>query len=302
MLGRFSDMEVFVCVVEAHNFSNAGRLLGLSPSTVSKIITRLEYRLGVPLAVRSTRRLRLTAEGEAFYLRARDILDQVRRSEAEIAERTDRVSGILRVSSNVPFAIHKVAPLIPAFLGEYPELKLEFDYQDDPIDLIFERTDVALRSGELADSSMIARRLMSSTRHIVASPDYLERVGAPRRPEDLLGHNCLGLSGRKRFSRWPFRRGAKRKTEEIEVSGNLYFNNGESLRAFALKGVGVARLSAFHIGQDVAEGRLVPLLEDFNPGDIEPMSAIYSAQSHVPLRIRAFIDFLARSLPANAGL
>ena len=302
MLGRFNEMEVFVCVVDARNFTSAGRILGLSPSAVSKIISRLEHRLGVPLAIRSTRSLRLTAEGEAFYLRAKEILEQVKRSEAEIVEGKDRVSGILRISSNIPFAIHKVAPLVPEFLREFPELKLEIDYQDDPVDLIFERTDVAIRSGDLTVSTMIARRLMSSTRHIVASPGYLERVGEPKKPKDLLAHNCLGLSGRKRFSRWPFKSRKNKAIQEIEVSGNLYFNNGESLRTFALNGVGLARLSAFHIGQDIQEGRLVPLLEQYNPGDIEPMSAIYSAQTHVPLRIRAFIDFLTRRLPTNAEI
>ncbi len=301
MLGRFADMEVFVCVVESQNFTNAGRILGLTPSAVSKIVSRLEHRLGVPLAIRSTRRLRLTAEGETFYIRARDILEQLRRSEAEISESTDHVSGILRITSNIPFAIHKVAPLIPSFLGEFPDLKLEFDYEDNPVDLIFDRADVALRSGDLSDSSMIARRLINSTRHIVASPEYVQREGTPRTPEDLLGHNCLGLSARKRFSRWPFCT-ENDKTMEIEVSGNLYFNNGECLRSFALRGVGIARLSAFHVAQDVAEGRLVPLLEDYNPGDIEPMSAIYSSQSHVPLRIRCFIDFLVENLPTEFTL
>ena len=298
MFGRLSEMEVFVHVVNEGSFTGAGKHLGLSPSAVSKIMSRLEKRLGVPLAVRSTRRLRLTAEGETFFLRARDILEQVRRAEGELFEGTGRVSGVLRVSSNVPFAVHKVSPLVPEFLEMYPDIKLELDFQDEPIDLIFDRTDLALRSGDLADSSMVARRLMTSSRHIVAAPQYIERHGVPETPEELLQHNCLGLSGRKRFSRWPFRMSARR-TREIEVSGNLYFNNGESLRSFALAGVGLARVSAFHIHRDVEEGRLVPILERFNPGDLEPMSAIYSAQSHVPLRIRALIDFLTKRLPSR---
>ncbi|WP_136443723.1 LysR family transcriptional regulator [Pacificoceanicola onchidii] len=302
MLGRFSEMEVFVCVVDMQNFTNAGKALGLSPSAVSKIIARLEHRLGLPLAIRSTRRLRLTAEGEAYYLRAQEILAQVKRSEAEIVEGKGHVSGVLRVSSNVPFAIHKIAPLIPEFLETFPDLKLEFDYQDDQVDLIFERTDVAIRSGDLTDSSMMARRLMSSTRHIVASPDYLARYGSPQTPEDLLNHNCLGLAGRKRFSTWPFLKSDGVSTYALELSGNLYFNNGEALRDFALRGAGITRNSAFHIADDVAQGRLVPILEEFNPGDTEPMSAIYSSQSHVPLRIRAFIDFLTKNLPASAEL
>ncbi|MEX0347395.1 MAG: LysR family transcriptional regulator [Rhizobiaceae bacterium] len=299
MLGRFADMEVFVSVVSTGSFSGAARALNLSPSGVSKIVSRLETRLGMPLVIRSTRRLRLTAEGETYFLRARDILETVRRAEDEIGADTNHVSGILRISSNVPFAIHKVSPLVPKFLEEFPDLKLEIDFLDDPVDLIFERTDVALRSGELADSSMIAKRLMTSTRHIVASPNYLDRHGVPTAPEDLLHHNCLGLTGRKRFSRWSFRQPKRRRIEEIEVSGNLYFNNGESLRTFAMAGVGIARLSAFHIHKDVAEGRLLPVLEEYNPGDVEPMSAIYPAQSHVPRRIRSFMDFLGRNLPTQ---
>ena len=291
MENRAAEMEVFATVVEQGNFSAAARSLGMTPSAVSKMISRLEARLGVPLAVRNTRSFRLTAEGESYLSRAQEILADMDRVEAVIRQSSGHIGGLLRISSNIPFAIHKLAPVLIRFLANYPDVRVDLEHSDEQVDLIFDRTDIAIRSGELADSSMIARKLLSSRRFIVASPDYIAHHGQPGHPQDLAGHNCLGLSGRRWFSQWPFLMPDGR-AERIEVGGNLFFNNGESLRQFALRGVGIARLSEFHVGEDLAAGRLVPLLESFNPGDVEPINAIYSSQSHVPLRIRAFIDFL----------
>lgn len=295
MENRAAEMAVFVTVVQQGNFSAAARLLDMTPSAVSKMITRLEARLGVPLAIRNTRSFRLTAEGESYLSRAQDILADMDRAESVIRQSAGHIGGPLRISCNVPFAIHRLAPVLIRFLAAHPAVRIDLEYSDDPVDLIFDRTDIAIRSGGLADSTMIARKLQASRRFVVASPDYLARHGRPEHPQDLARHNCLGLSGRRWFSQWPFRL-PDGGVERIEVGGNLFVNNGESLRQFALRGVGLARLSEFHIGADLAAGRLVSVLDPFNPGDTEPINAIYSAQSHVPLRIRAFIDFLLAEL------
>ncbi|MFB2551882.1 LysR family transcriptional regulator [Ensifer soli] len=298
MSSRFSDIEVFVRVVETGSFALAAAQLHLSPSAVSKTIARIEERLGLPLAIRSTRKLRLTAEGEDFYARGKAIVSEVQMLERTVRERAGQVAGTLRVSCNIPFGLHRISPLVPEFLAAYPGIQLDLQLSDAPADLIRDGIDIAIRTGVLADSTIRARRLDASARHVVAAPAYLARHGMPAQPADLLAHNCLTLGFNRNYGKWPFRIAQEGVMTELDlaVRGNLMVDNGESLRRFALAGVGVARLSEFHIGADIAQGRLVPLLEGFNPGDREPVSLIYSDQAHLSARIRAFVDFIAARL------
>lgn len=298
MSGKLSEIDVFVKVVESGSFSAAAQALRLSPSAVSKIVARIEGRLGLPLAVRSTRKLRLTAEGEDYFARGKQILADIDRLETGVRESAGQIGGLLRVSCNVPFGLHKVAPLIPKFLETYPDISLDFSLSDNTADLIRDGIDLAIRTGVLADSTIRARRLIASPRHVVASPAYLARHGRPVVPQDLLDHNCLTLGFNRAYGKWPFRAIQAGIATQLEVAirGNLSLDNGESLRRFALDGVGLARLSEFHIDRDLREGRLVPVLEDYNPGDREPVSVIYAEQSHLAARIRAFVDFLAAHL------
>jgi DNA-binding transcriptional LysR family regulator len=295
MSGRISEIEVFIKVAETGSFSAAAEMLHLSPSAVSKIVARVEDRLGLPLAIRSTRKLRLTAEGEDYYDRGKQILKQVEDLERGVRESAGQVGGTLKVSCNVPFGIHKVTPLLPAFLSAYPSISLEFSLSDLPADLIRDGIDVAIRSGIMADSTIRARVLVASPRFVVASPSYLDKYGMPSTPRDLLDHNCLTLGFNWNYSKWPFRilHDGVVSQLELAVRGNLSLDNGEGLRRSALDGIGIARLSEFHIGKDIREGRLVAVLEGFNPGDREPVSIIYSDQSHLSARIRAFVDFIA---------
>ena len=297
MQNRAFEMEVFVCVAESGSFSNAADKLGLSPSAISKLVARLEQRLGVQLVVRSTRSLRLTSEGEAFHSLSRSILQDIAEVETQIARQSESAVGVLKVSCNVPFGIHAVCPLIPRFLAENTGMKIDLELSDEPVDLILERTDLAIRTGSLQDSSMKTRRLLNSPRYVVASPEYLRLQGSPVHPNDLRKHNCLTIAGKPQHSVWNFR-----DVDDsgvgivVPVAGNLAVNNGETLRGFALAGLGIARLSEFHIGKDLEEGRLVALLPAYDAQEVEPISAIYSAQSHVPQRIRRFLDFLVTNL------
>ena len=295
MAGRMSEIEVFVKVVETGSFSAAADALNLSPSAVSKIVARVEARLGLPLAIRSTRRLRLTAEGEDYFARGRQILKDIESLEMGVKESAGQIGGALRVSCNVPFGMHVVAPLLPGFLAAFPEIRLEFSLSDSTADLIRESIDVAIRTGVLADSTIRARKLVSSPRHIVAAPAYLARHSTPNEPRDLLNHNCLTLGFNKNYGKWPFRISQDGVVTQLDlaVKGNLALDDGESLRRFAIDGVGLARLSDFHIGPDLQAGRLVCVLEDYNPGDREPVSIIYADQSHLAARIRAFVNYLA---------
>lgn len=295
MAGRLSEIEVFVKVVETGSFSTAAAALHISPSAVSKIVGRIEARLGLPLAIRSTRKLRLTAEGEDYFVRGMQILKDIDSLETGVKESAGQIGGVLRVSCNVPFGLHKVAPLLPAFLKAYPEISLEFSLSDSTADLIRDDIDVAIRTGVLADSTIRARRLLASPRHVVASPAYLALNGMPLEPRDLLDHNCLTLGFSRNYGKWPFRIIVDGSPTQLEVAvkGNLLLDNGESLRRFALDGIGLARLSDFHVGDDITSGRLVAVLDEFNPGDREPVWIIYADQSHLAARIRVFVDFLA---------
>jgi DNA-binding transcriptional LysR family regulator len=298
MSGRLSEIEVFVKVVETGSFSAAAQALRLSPSAVSKIVARIEARLGLPLAVRTTRKLRLTAEGEDYFARGRQIMADIDRLETGVKESAGQIGGLLRVSCNIPFGLHRVQPLIPAFLAAHPQISLDFTLSDSTADLIRDGIDVAIRTGVMGDSTIRARRLIASPRHVVASPGYLARHGAPMMPLDLAAHNCLTLHFNRNYGKWPFRTMQDGIPTQLDVAvrGNLSLDNGESLRRFALEGVGLARLSEFHIGGDLRAGRLQPVLEEFNPGDREPVSVIYADQSHLSARIRAFVDFLADRL------
>jgi DNA-binding transcriptional LysR family regulator len=287
-------MEVLVRVVEAGSLTKAAHVLHLSPSAVSKLLARLEARLGATLLRRSARGLALTPEGEAYFNRARAILREIETAEDLVAVGREP-RGLLRINCNIPFAEHCLVPILPAFLSRYPELAVDLVQTDRPVDLIRSQADVAIRTGVLVDSSLRARRLFESSRHVVASPDYLARFGTPATPADLVRHECLGFNLRRSLDLWPFRS----RTGEIEehfATGRLRLDNGETMRRMALAGVGIARLSEFHIGRDLREGRLVAILEDVNPGDREPIHAVYLEEVHLPDRIRVFIDFLVRMI------
>ena len=297
LMERSGEMEIFARVVQEGGFSAAGRSLDLTPSAVSKAIARLEERLGARLLRRTTRALSLTEEGEAYYQAALNILQAM--SDAEHAAAAGAVRGRLRVSASLPFGAMFVAPAVPGFLARHPDVIVDFSATDDIVDLLAQRTDVAIRVGDLTDSTLIARKLGQSRRVVCAAPAYLERHGAPQTPGDLQGHNCLRFNFRRSRTGWPFRQDGR--VLEQPVSGNLLVNNGETMRQMALAGVGVARLGLFHVAADIATGALTPLLEAYNPDDLETINAVYVGGGHVPYRVRAFIDHLVDTL-ASAPL
>ena len=297
MDNRAGEMGVFVAAAESAGFSAAGRKLGLSPSAVSKLVTRIEDRLGTPLFVRSTRTLQLTPEGALYLERARRILADIDDAERLIATGADFVPrGRLRVSSLVAFGECCLLPLVPKFLALYPQVELDISLTDTVIDIVDERTDVALRSGPLRDSTLMARKILEFRRVVVASPAYLASHGVPEQPQDLDHHNCLRFNFRRSLDEWPFRDPSIGEAYTRPVSGNVHANSGVVMRQFALDGIGLARLGAFHVERDIAEGRLVAVLEDYNPEDIERIHAVYVGHEHLSARIRAFIDFLADAI------
>lgn len=289
MDNRAGEMMVFVRVVEAGSFSEAARLLLMTPSTVSKLIARLEARLGVRLLERSTRRLVLTGEGQFYYERSQALLAQLDETEQQIAQGGAEAEGLIRVTSSVTFGVAALEPILPAFLAAYPGIVVDLSLSDDVVDLYLDRTDVAIRVGKLQDSNLMARRIGETRRRIVASPDYLARHGTPQAPEDLVRHNCLGFNFRRAKPVWPMREGGR--IVERMLSGTLLANNGETLRRMAIAGVGVARIADYHLRDPIARGELVEILPDSDIGETDEIHALFRGAQLLPARVRAFLDF-----------
>ncbi|PSH67698.1 LysR family transcriptional regulator [Phyllobacterium brassicacearum] len=303
MDNRAGEMDVFVQAVELNSFSSAGRRLGLSPSAVSKMITRIEDRLGTRLLVRSTRTLRLTPEGEIYHQRALRIVAEIEEAERAVAFGASAAPrGLLRVNSSVPVGVHCILPLVPKFLQCYPEVELDVSLSDGVVDLIEERADIAIRVGPMRDSSLKARKLFESRMVVVASPDYLAKHGMPEHPHDLDKHNCLNFNFRRIREEWPFKDPESGETEMLTVSGNFLANNGVTVQQMCVAGLGIARLGLFHVRADIIEGRLVPVLEAYNPGDMEMTHAVFVGHEYLAARVRSFVDFLSDNIGSCAEL
>ena len=289
-INRSGELEVFVRVVETGGLSAAARSLELSPSAVSKLVSRLEQRLGTRLLQRSTRQLQLTQEGCAFYergLRVLADLDEAERCASAHAE----PRGRLRVNANVPFGHHFLLPLLPGFLAAHPQVGVDVVLTDEVIDLLEQRTDVAVRAGPLKSSSLVARRLGATRMMIVAAPAYLARHGMPQSADALQAHNRLDIAHPRAQSGWPLVVDGERQV--VQTGGSARASDGEALRRLVLGGVGLARLAAFQVQADVAAGRLLPVLEPANPGDLEEVHAVFQGQGgYLPLRVRALLDYL----------
>lgn len=294
-INRSGEMEVFVCVVERGGFSAAARACRMTPSAVSKLVTRLETRLGARLVNRSTRAFQLTPEGCAFYERATRILADIADAERGVGAGEQPV-GRIRLNTSASYATHILAPILPGFLDLHPGVTLDLVQTDMVVDLLAERTDVAVRAGPLKSSSLVARKLGDTAMVIAAAPSYLARLGEPKTLEDLEQHNRLGFGYVRTVDGWPMRKGAE--TVIIPAVGRVQASDGEALRRLALNGVGLARLAAFTVHEDLAAGRLVRVLEHLNPGDREAFHAIYIGQGGpLPSRVRALLDFLAEKGP-----
>ncbi|PDS99856.1 LysR family transcriptional regulator [Rhizobium sp. S9] len=298
LMERSGEMEVFARVVQDGGFSAAARNLDITPSAVSKLIARLETRLGTRLLLRTTRALTLTEEGEAYHHAALRILQELNDAEQEVAG--GAVRGRLRINTTIPFGTMFVAPAIPDFIASNPDLIVDLSFTDGIVDLVAEKTDVAIRMGNLPDSGLIARKLGQSRRVVCASPDYLARRGSPQIPTDLERHDCLTFNFRRARPSWPFRCGGQDVAQPVK--GSIVVNNGETMKQMALAGAGIARVGLFHVADEIATGRLVPLLEDFNPGDLEQVHAVYVGGGPLPHRVRAFIEYMVVNLGESSLL
>ena len=268
-------MEVFVRSVELSGFSSAARSFGMTPSAVSKLISRLEARLGARLVNRSTRDLRLTAEGLVYFERASRILAEIDEAERG-ASAGNRPVGRIRINTSASYGTHVLAPIVAEFLDRFPGVELDIVQTDRIVDLLADGTDVAIRAGPLKSSSLVARKLGDTALLIAGSPAYLARRGTPLNPDDLQKHDMLGFDYARAGRGWPFR--IDGQTVTLPVGGRVKASDGEALRYLAINGCGLARLAEFTVSRDIAEGCLVPVLDAFNTGEREAFHAVYVGQ------------------------
>lgn len=287
------DLKTFVAVVDSGTLGVAAQHLGQTTSAVSRGLSRLEEKLATSLLTRTTRRMELTDEGRLFLKKARAILAAMDEAEEAIRVRRQQPSGRLRIDAAAPFILHAIVPHVAEFRALYPQITLELTSNDRVADLLEHRTDIAIRIGNLQDSTLHARALTANPLHLLASPDYLQRYGTPTTPEQLAGHQLLGFLQFESGNTWPIRHAGG---EGLTVTPALFASSGETLRALALHGQGIASLADYMTRNDIAAGRLVRILENYYTGYRQQIHAVYYRNTQLSRRISCFLDFLQKKL------
>jgi DNA-binding transcriptional LysR family regulator len=291
-MDNLTDIAVFVRVVERGSFTVAAADLELSRAAVSKYVSRLEERLGARLMQRTTRRLSLTEAGAALFEASRGAIERIEEAEAAIARFQSAPRGRLRVSAPMSFGILHLGPTLAAFAREHPQVTLDLAFDDRYVNLVEEGFDVALRIGRLADSSLVARKLAATRLVVCAAPSYLAEHGEPEVPEDLAAHNCLLYTYLATANVWRFTAPDGREIP-VAVSGNLRANNGIVEAEAAVAGMGILMTPTFYVGPLIRQGKLKQILGGYRGPEIG-IHAVYPQREHVPPKVRAFVDFLAR--------
>ena len=288
-MDQFRQISTFVEVVARGSLSAAARAEGIAPAMIGRRLDALETRLGVKLLQRTTRKLALTNEGAAFLEDCQRILGELAEAESAVAERSARASGHLLVSAPAGFGRQHVAPLLPSFLAEHRDVSVNLNLNDRLVDVVGEGVDVAIRIASLSDSSLVGVKLADNQRVLVGSPAYLKRHGTPHSLADLSRHNCLAISSEGSQRGWTFLENGKPVT--LKLAGNMVCNDGEVLHDWALAGKGLAWRSMWEVGPEILAGRLCTVL-DHHAAPGNDIHAVFAQRRHLPLRIRAFVDFL----------
>lgn len=283
-----TDLEIFARVARTGNMSAAGREMGLSPAVVSKRVSLLEERLNARLFQRTTRQLTLTETGEGYFKRVVDILSLIEEAEDFVNRRNTKPRGILKVTSPTSFSRLHIAPYLPAFLTRFPEIEVDFHLTDNFVDIIREGFDLAIRIGELQDSSLVQRKLAADTRVICASPKYLEQFGEPQKLADLEDHNCLSAGAQD-----VWRLQGPDGQHQLRVKGNIRSNSFEFIREALLAGMGLGLRSTWDIGPELKNGALKVVLPQYRGSDNVAIYAVYPCRDFMPEKVSVFIDHLA---------
>lgn len=288
-MNRWDSAAIFVAVIDEGSFTAAAEKLGHSKAHVSRQVSSLEKRLGIQLITRSTRKLVITEAGRAYYDRCSDIINQLTEVETSIIDQSDRPIGTLKITVAGAFGELYVAPCAADFMKLYPDLHIDIHFNNRLLDIVTEGYDIAIRAGVMKDSSLVSRKIARRRLIVCASRDYLDSAGKPKKIADLRSHNCLVGT----LSSWRFRE-AKDKHIDLKIEGSWHSNNGYALLAAARKGLGLVQLPEFYVFDDINSGRLIPVLEEFEPSDTG-VWALYPSSKHLSPKIRLFIDHLVRN-------
>jgi DNA-binding transcriptional LysR family regulator len=295
-MDKLQAMNALVKVVASGSYAEAARRLGVTRSAVSKAVMELEQSLGARLLDRTTRRVTPTEAGLAYYERCVAILAQIEETEAQVSRLHDEPKGVLRINAPMSFGTLYLGTAIADFMDRYTELKVELTLTDRFIDPLEEGVDVTVRIGALSDSSLITRRIAPARVLLVASPGYLARHGEPQTLSDLAHHKCLSYGHTTSMQRWQLIENGQ--TVSVPIGACLSSNNGDVLRDAAVKGIGIARLPTFIVGQDLESGRLKTVLPDNRPPD-GAIHALYAPNRYLAAKTRVFIDFLVERFSSN---
>ena len=291
-MSRFDATEIFVTVIEAGSFSAAAKRLEVSKAHISRQVTQLENRLGSQLLKRTTRKLALTDTGTAYFQRCRDIVNQLDEVELAVIDMQEKPMGLLRITVAGAFGERYIAPAAAEFMKQHPNLNIELDFTSRTVDLVTEGYDIAIRAGALKDSSLVARRIAERRLLVCGSRDYLDRHGTPEKITDLRKHNCLVGS----LPTWRFREKNGHHLD-IKIEGNWHSNNGHALLAAARIGLGLVQLPEFYVYEDINAGRLLTVLDPYQPTDTS-IQALYPGNRHLSPKVRLFIDHLVETFKA----
>ncbi|CAN0627047.1 LysR family transcriptional regulator YafC [Burkholderia multivorans] len=287
------ELQAFATVVDTGSITAAAQQLDLTVSATSRTLSRLEEKLKTTLLRRTTRRLELTEEGQAFLQNARAIIDSVESAEEQMLARREMPTGRLRVDAASPFMLHVIVPLVRGYRERYPQVELELNSNEGIIDLLERRTDVAIRIGRLKDSTLHSRLIGNSRVRILASPAYLDAHGLPRKADELGKHALLGFNQPESLNVWPI---LDADGEPYRIEPAVYSSSGETLRQLALDGAGIVCLSDFMTAQDREAGRLVQILARHTQDVRQPIQAVYYRNTAISARIASFVDYLVEAL------
>ncbi len=293
MKTTLDELQVFASVVDSSSITAAADQLGQTVSAISRALGRLEEKLGVTLLRRTTRRLELTEEGQVFLAQARKIISAVEDAEEQMEVRRNQPSGLLRVNAASPFMLHVLVPLVRGFRERYPDIELELNTNDQIIDLLEHRTDIAIRIGALTDSTLHARPLMTNRLRVLASPAYLRERDAPQTVTDLSSHRLLGFTRPESLNAWPLR---NEQGDRLVISPSVRASSGETLRQLALAGEGIVCLADFMTQVDQQEGNLVQILVEDTVEVLQPVNAVYYRNTALAARISCFLDYVAAQI------
>ncbi|WP_413479696.1 LysR substrate-binding domain-containing protein [Vibrio hibernica] len=286
---NWEGVSEFVAVAEVESFTKAAKRLGISTAQVSRQVSALETRMTTKLFHRTTRKVSVSEVGRIYYQHCRQVLDGLEEAERAITNLQSTPRGLLKITAPVTYGEKTLAPLVNDFIAKYPELEVKINLTNQKVDLIDEGYDLAIRLGQLEDSSMMAKRLSSRTQYVCASPDYVSTFGIPHSMSELEQHNCLLGT----LDYWRFQENGK--TRNVRVKGNLTCNSGHALVDAAIKGIGIIQLPDYYVLPFLEDGQLVPLLEQ-NRQPKEGIWALYPHNRHLSPKVRMLLDYLSEAL------